>query len=182
MHQPILSGRAGAAQVYPPELCRAIVRGLIKEKRERVLKVKPVVEIVMPLKSLRRKAGKLNMEEFHEVEGVKAISGALAFDDLTGMALDRQKVMEARQKEIGYVNEKEVYVRVPRKLAMSRGWKVIKTRWIDINKDDDLQVVYRSRLVAKEYNDNTTEGLFAGTPPLEALRYILHEKPRHKMT
>ncbi len=34
---------------------------------------------------------------------------------------------------------------------------------------------YRSRLVAKEFNNSEMEGLFAGTPPLEALRYLVHE-------
>ena len=31
VHQHLIGGRASAAQVYPPELCRAIVRGRIKE-------------------------------------------------------------------------------------------------------------------------------------------------------
>ena len=34
--------------------------------------------------------------------------------------------------------------------------------------------MYRSRFVAKEFNDCEIQGLFAGTPPLEAMRYILH--------
>ena len=54
------------------------------------------------------------------------------------------------------------------------GYKIIKTRWIDINKGDDENPVYRSRFVAKEFNDGDVAGLFAGTPPLEALRYIEH--------
>ena len=45
--------------------------------------------------------------------------------------------------------------------------EIIKTRWIDINKGDDLDVVYRSRLVGKELADKRIDGLFAGTPPLE---------------
>ena len=38
-----------------------------------------------------------------------------------------------------------------------------------------MNPVFRSRLVGKEFNDGYEEGLFAGTPPLEALRYMLRE-------
>ena len=53
--------------------------------------------------------------------------------------------------------------------------KIIKTRWIDVNKGDNVEAVYRSRLVGKEFNDKKMDGLFAGTPPLEALRFLVHE-------
>ena len=46
---------------------------------------------------------------------------------------------------------------------------------IDINKGDDVNPVYRSRLVGKEFNNEQMGGLFAGTPPLEALRFLIHE-------
>ena len=51
----------------------------------------------------------------------------------------------------------------------------MKTRWIDINKGDEDMPNYRSRLVAKEFNDGAGEGLFASTPPLEALRFLISE-------
>ena len=35
--------------------------------------------------------------------------------------------------------------------------------------------MYRSRLVGKELNNEQMDGLFAGTPPLEALRFLIHE-------
>ena len=35
--------------------------------------------------------------------------------------------------------------------------------------------MYRSRIVAKEFNNEMMDGLFAGTPPLEALRFLVHE-------
>ena len=63
----------------------------------------------------------------------------------------------------------------PRKQAQAQGWKVIKTRWIDINKGDDANPVYRSRLVGKEFNNEAMDGICAGTPPLEALRCLIHE-------
>ena len=48
------------------------------------------------------------------------------------MRLDGQKVVEARAKEVAYVRDKKVWRKIPRREAQARGWKVIKTRWIDI--------------------------------------------------
>ena len=101
------------------------------------------------------------------------VSSAVAWDDLTGMRLDAGKVIEARAKEVRYVRDKEVYVKIPRATAIKNGWKVIRTRWIDINKGDDVNPVYRSRVVGKEFNTGPMDGLFAGTPPPEALRYLV---------
>ena len=53
--------------------------------------------------------------------------------------------------------------------------QVVKTRWIDVNKGDDQNPLIRSRFVAKEFNDSVQEGLFAGTPPLEAIRALVSE-------
>ena len=52
---------------------------------------------------------------------------------------------------------------------------MVQTGWIDINKEDDEMPNYRSTLVGNEFNKEPMEGLFAGTPPLEALRYLIHE-------
>ena len=73
------------------------------------------------------------------------------------------------------MEQKKVWTIISRDKAKENGWKIIKTRWIDINKGDDLDVVYRSRLVGKEFADKRVDGLFAGTPPLEALRFLVHE-------
>ena len=92
------------------------------------------------------------------------------------MKLDAGKVIEAREKEMSYVKEKRVWTKIARAVAQAKGWKIVKTRWIDINKgDDESPVYYRSRLVRSKFNDGTMDGIFAGTPPLEALRYIIHE-------
>ena len=68
-----------------------------------------------------------------------------------------------------------VYDKIPRAQAARKGWKIIKTRWIDINKGDDDNPNYRSRLVGKEFNTGPVDGIFAGTPPLEAVRFLIHE-------
>ena len=91
------------------------------------------------------------------------------------MKLDSGKVIEARTKEVQYIKDTRVYTKISHKEAQARGWKVIKTRWIDIDKGDERNPVYRSRLVGKEFNNEAMDGIFAGTPPLEALRCIIHE-------
>ena len=83
--------------------------------------------------------------------------------------------MKARTKEMGYIHEKKVWERMSRKRAIALGWKIVKTRWIDINKGDWENPNFRSRFVAKEFNDGVAEGLFASTPPLEALRFLISE-------
>ena len=71
--------------------------------------------------------------------------------------------------------KKSNYDKIHRQQAMRNRWKIISTRWIDINKGDDANPVYRTRLVGKEFNDGQMDGLFAATPPLEALRFLVHE-------
>ena len=52
------------------------------------------------------------------------------------------------------------------------GKKPIGVRWVDINKGDDQNPDYRSRLVAKEINTGHDDDLFAATPPIEALKIL----------
>ena len=65
------------------------------------------------------------------------------------MKLDAGKVKEARAKEVGYIRDKRVYEKIPRAQAARNKWKVVQVRWIDINKGDDENPNYRSRLVGK---------------------------------
>ena len=114
--------------------------------------------------------------KFHEIDtDVDSFSNKIAWDDLTGMKLHAGKVTEARGKEIECIKDKGVWTKIPRQMAIAKGWKIVKTRWIDINKGNGENPVYRSRLVGKEFNDGDMDGIFAGTPPLEALRYLVHE-------
>ena len=86
-----------------------------------------------------------------------------------------KKVFEARVKEVTFVDNKMVWIKLTRTEAKRRGLKVVKGRWIDINKGDDLNPLLRSRYVGKEFNDGPLNGLFAGTPPLEGLRSMASE-------
>ena len=100
---------------------------------------------------------------------------ASAWDDVSGHDLNPAEVVKARAKEMAYIHEKGVWTVIPREVARQRGWPIVKTRWIDINKGDDDSPVYRSRLVAKEFRAGAQEGVFAATPPLEAVRLLLSD-------
>ena len=54
------------------------------------------------------------------------------------------KVVEARNKDVTYIRDKRVYDKIPIHQAMRNKWKIIRTRWIDINKGDDENPVYRA--------------------------------------
>ena len=60
--------------------------------------------------------------------------GWVAYDDVTGLALDAHSVYDARLKEVDYIDRKPVWVKIPRKEAIEKGWPILKARWIDINK------------------------------------------------
>ena len=97
-----------------------------------------------------------------------------ALDDVSGAELNPRTVRQARQEEIDYVNKMRLYDKVPISECKGvTGKSPVTVRWVDINKGDQLQPNYRSRLVAREINTHKREDPFAATPPLEALKIIL---------
>ena len=84
--------------------------------------------------------------EHHEVLN----DSGLAWDDVTGEPLDPTDVKKARTTSISYVRMKRVWVKIPRSEAIRKGWKMIKTRWIDINKGDKQNPLHRSSFVGKD--------------------------------
>ena len=84
-----------------------------------------------------------------------------------------QAVRRARQEEIEYVKKMRLYDKVPiSECRRNTGKGPISVRWIDINKGDQVNPNYRSRIVAREINTHKREDLFAAIPPLEALKII----------
>lgn len=160
-HQHWVSGRVARAARYPQGLCRAICRGLRKELEWSRRDVKCLMRVDAHTEK--------PTENEHEDQEVPS----QAWDDLTGSELDPREVRRARMKEIGYVRNKGVWVKITREEAKRRKLKVLKTRWIDINKGDQDNIDVRSRFVAKEFNTGEEAGLFAATPPLEALRFLI---------
>ena len=60
-HQPLVDGRAKDAARYPPALCKAICRGVAKEKMQRQLGIRAVMEVGV---GVHRRS--IDTEEHHE--------------------------------------------------------------------------------------------------------------------
>ena len=56
---------------------------------------------------------------------------------------------------------------------METGGKIIGTRWVDVNKGDFDNPNCRLRLVGRHFNVGRDDNLYAATPPLEALRFVI---------
>ena len=98
-----------------------------------------------------------------------------AVDDVSGAFLNPQMVKKARADEIEYVRTMKLYTKVPISECLEKtGKQPIAVRWIDVNKQDTTNPLYRSRLVGKEFNTYNDMSLYPATPPIEALRLILH--------
>ena len=150
-----MGGRASGAAVYPTQLCRAICRGLRRQKR----------------------LGAQGKREYYLNLCDQGDQQAVAFDDVSGASLDPVMVQAARREEMRFVREQQVWTPIAVQTARERGWTVIGTKWIDIDKGDAERPNYRSRLVAQEYNTSIGRDPygenFSATPPIEALRGLL---------
>ena len=69
------------------------------------------------------------------------------FDDVIGGILDKALMIEARKLEMAFFQRMGVYTKVDRSEALRVGGKVIKTKWVDLNKGDDKEPNMRARLV-----------------------------------
>ena len=164
----ILEGKlAHDAAQYPRGLCQAMLKGATAQLRA----------------DRRLKPGCFGIQavdddaEVHEsmYGSAQGYSGRYK-DDLTGQTLRDDLVRAARLKELEYFNRKGVWLKVPRERARQRtGRPPISVRWVDVNKGDELNPNYRSRLVARQLKARDTSGqsFFAPAPPIEALRTVL---------
>jgi hypothetical protein len=95
-------------------------------------------------------------------------------DDITGQPLDPELCRIARKAELDYFRSKSVWSLRPIKEAWRlTGRPPISVRWVEVNKGDDNNPKYRSRLVAREIRMAGEDAIFAPTPPLESLRMVL---------
>eukprot|EP00973_Karenia_brevis_P049190 6823036-Karenia_brevis.AAC.1 len=70
-----------------------------------------------------------------------------------------------------YFKKMGVYKKVPKsKCHQLTGREPIGVRWVDVNKQDNDNPLYRSRLVAKQFKTGKDPELFAATPHLEAMK------------
>ena len=96
-----------------------------------------------------------------------------AQDDVSSVDLDPEPVKQAREVEMAFFRKMQVYTRVPRAMQRMNGGKIIGVRWVDVSKGDSGNPDTRSRLVGQEVNTGKNDELYASTPPLEALRFVI---------
>ena len=177
-HQQLLDGRAKHASRYTPELCKALCRGLLKEKHKDNMNVKYLCSV-----SASDRLG--NMEDngksgignkhLNEDKVAEAEIYLQAWDDVLGEPLNPKQGIEARLLEVDYIKRMGVWIKITRSEALAKQIKILGTRWIDVNKGDKENQLLRSRLVGQDFKDGEDESLYASTPPLEALRLLISE-------
>lgn len=101
------------------------------------------------------------------------------YDDTTGATgewLDPPLVHEGCMEEMRPFREMQVHERVPRQEALSDPEMMLfGVRWVNVNKGTRDAPKVRRRLVAQEFATTKNDDLFAGTPPLLALRMLLSD-------
>ena len=158
IHTTLVGGKAGPCARYPPGLCRAICKGIQKQKEE-------------DERLAARICSMLDTGDLMSMSGGED----WFWDDSKGGWLDARLVMEARKKELEYVRRMNIYQKVPREEA-SQGTdrsKPIKVRWVDTNKGTKEQPNVRSRIVAMEFRRDHRPDLYSATPPLEVFKLML---------
>ena len=66
------------------------------------------------------------------------------YDDISGKVLDTKGVEKARRDEVEIIEHFPVWEKIPRH-KMPKGTRTIGTRWVDVNKQDEENPLYRSR-------------------------------------
>ena len=174
-HIQLVNGRAKAAQIYPPALVAAILKGIREQ-----------MKVDGEIKDL----GNLNVgaipdeepdcsEEYFEgwFPEQKDEEDKIYVDDITGVQLPTDEVLKARDEELGWIHKQKIY----EKRTLEECWEVtgkapITLKWIDRNKGDSIYPNYRSRLVVREVKKQhgalPAHMLFSNMPPLEAAKIL----------
>ena len=99
IHQHLVQGRAGPAAIYPPGLCRASCRGLVRQLELNRGQLRSLLK-VMAVDTVGAKRPE-EEEDDHDWRQ--------AWDDVSGKEFDYQGVKKARELEMEYVKGKEVW-------------------------------------------------------------------------
>ena len=147
-HVVLINGRAKAAQVYPPKLCRAVCEGLIEQlevdRKGQFLITNVAINPDTNLKQLMEEAKKIE-EKIQRVEEDDQPQLETAWDDVVGAELDLKVVRQVRREEVEYVRKMNLYTKVSIQECYAKiGKAPITVRWIDINKGDQVNPNYRS--------------------------------------
>ena len=92
-HIPLIGGRAKAAEIYPPRLCKAIIEGLLRQMEEDGKLQRGCVGVIMAVDPL---------DDYTQY-----------WDDVSGEPLDSEGVLAARKEELVEVHKHNVYKKVP---------------------------------------------------------------------
>lgn len=198
-HIPLTCGRAASAFVYPPGLCRAILRGIVEQRRSEG-EVPRVAQVSLAtgvgLYALGEIESNLEVEVDASAEGTRVgdeeevmrdtametadwarhawTSTSEYWDANTGEPLPPDLARAARQEEIQFMLEWRVWDEATVAECRRRTGKgPLGGKWVDVNKGDSQNPLVRSRYVAKEIAFHRSDDFFAATPPLEARRLLL---------
>ena len=129
---------------------------------------------VLQIEHGKEQLGILMLFQGNSIGGVYYMDSAGTFyDELSNRRLDNAEVEKARLEELRQVYKFKVYDKVPlQECHDETGKDPIGVRWLDINKGDEYNKDYRSRLVAQEIKKDKREDLFAPAPPLEATKLL----------
>lgn len=105
------------------------------------------------------------------------------WDDVSGKELPGELVKAARAEELQVIKDMGVWEERPREECLKRtGRKPITLRWVDTNKGDCSKPNVRRRLVAREIKKDSKPELFAATPPLEYVRFLISQMAGTQLT
>lgn len=185
-HVTIPGGKAGAAQVYPKQLCDAVGRGAARQLKRDIeyLAKENTRKKQKDAETLRRRryVGGSQRGGDKEAAHVNALMheellslwGDQHWDDARGGWLDPALAVKGREEEMKFVHRHRVYSRVPRSVCYQEtGKPPIKTGWAETDKGTENQPNVRCRWVAKDFKREPRPELYAATPPLEGVKMIL---------
>ena len=173
-HVHLINGRARYAQVYPPKLVSAILKGIQNELRKQgeLNQLKEDTAGPSPDGTDNEPTEELQpiFEEVNE-------HGGPYYDSVTGMALDPASVQAARKEEMKWVLKQDLYEVVDEEMCYQEtGRGPIGLKWVDRNKGDQKSPNFRSRLVVREIKKASSplpeHESFSAMPPLEALKAL----------
>jgi hypothetical protein len=193
-HTRLLGGRrAAAAALYPPGLCRAVIRGITRQYRQDGKVVPAGVgracwhgsgvhdlgadlggHDACTIAAVRKALAGERMEVDGAPPRVDDEDGVQFWDETSGEQLPAHLVRAARGEELTFMHEWEVWDEAPiEECHRVMGRKPLGGRWVDVNKGDARNPIVRCRYVAKDFANGKNDEFFAATPPLEALRLLL---------
>ena len=124
VHHAICSGRtANMAAIYPCRMCKAILQGL-KRYLEKNHRTRDGMNAVLP-------PTEQEPESNLDCEWLLLSSGDF-YDTTTGQVLKKQLVQEAGVTEMGWLDSKNVWTKVPVREAYDKTGKgPISAKWVD---------------------------------------------------